>query len=522
MRSLVKYLALGLIAAGVAVWGTSPLRPPVAAQASGTCSVVQSLSANVPAINGLNSGADVIAAFNHARQAEGCTVPLSIDPTVLDSASPQQQMLMLFNVERTDRGLGALQLDSTLLSQIAANHSREMAQYGYFGHPSPINHPGASHVFDRDTANPAISGHWSYLGENIAAGFSPAGAVYAYMYTDSSSSWGHRRNILGTFNWVGIGVANGGSYGVYYSSDFLNGSYTPPASADTTAPMFSAPVITSGSAGGTVTAQVTGVTDSGAASGAAGVTGVVFSAGTATQTSTGTPNTVSAAQTSPGVWTATLNLPAGTTLHAVAVDGSGNYTDCAIGSSCQGGSGGGGGGNPPPANTSINLSRSSGSPNSTVTVMGSGFSAGETVRITWDGTTITSTIASTTGSISRSFSVPQSTNGAHMVTATGQTSNSSAHAPFTVVPRATLYHTSAIHGTVDYATGYGFVAGETVTVHLGSATGIQLGGAGHASSTGTTGSISFTVPQKPVGIYTLYVVGATSGAKATVRLSITG
>jgi uncharacterized protein YkwD len=521
MRSFAKILGLGSIIAGAAIWGASPLRGPIAAHASGTCAVVQSPSANVAALNGLSSGADVIAAFDHARQAEGCTVPLSINPTAFDSASPQQQMFMLFNAERVDRGLSALQLDNTLLSRIDANHSNEMAQFNYFNHPSPINHPGSSHVFDRDTVNPAIAGHWSYLGENIAAGYSPAGAVYAYMYTDSGSSWGHRHNILGTFGWVGIGIANGGSYGVYYSSDFLNGSYTPPATADTTPPTLSTPSIVSGSPGGTVTAQVTGVSDGGAVSGEAGVTGVVFSAGEPTQNSSGTANTVSATQTSPGVWTATLSLPVGSTLHAVAVDGSGNYTDCATTSTnCLGGNGGGG--NPPPPNTSINLSRSSGSPSSVVTVTGSGFSAGETVRIYWDSTLLTSTTAGSAGSISRNISVPQTVRGSHTVSATGQTSGSSAQAPFTVVPRASLYRTSATHGMLDYAYGYGFAAGETVTVHLGSVTGTQLGSPGHASSSGSTGAMSFTVPSKPVATYTLYLVGASSGATATVRLSITG
>ena len=49
------------------------------------------------------------------------------------------QALILVNAERQDRGLGALQLDDTLLSQIDFNHSLEMAQYNYQAHSSPIN-----------------------------------------------------------------------------------------------------------------------------------------------------------------------------------------------------------------------------------------------------------------------------------------------------------------------------------------------------------------------------------------------
>jgi uncharacterized protein YkwD len=51
-------------------------------------------------------------------------------------------MLTLFNLERVDRGLAPLNLDSTLMSQTARNHNGEEAQYGYIDHPSPITQPG--------------------------------------------------------------------------------------------------------------------------------------------------------------------------------------------------------------------------------------------------------------------------------------------------------------------------------------------------------------------------------------------
>jgi len=348
MVRIVSCLSVSLIVAAISGWGIAPFQGATGARASGVCSPIASLSADVPATgNWLDTAANVIAAFGQARQAEGCSQPLSIDAAAFDKATPQMKMFMLFNAERVDRGLGALQLDQTLLSQIDVNHSREMAEYNYFGHPSPINHPGSQHVGDRLLANPAIATTYQRWAENIAAGYTPAGAVYAYMYTDSSSAWGHRHNILGytgstfgAYNWVGVGVYNGGSYGVYYSSDFLQGSYTPPSIADTTAPALSAPVVTSGSPGGTVSVQASGVADSGAAPGVAGLTGVVFSAGTPSQDSAGTANTVIGTQSSPGVWTASFYLPVGSILHAVAVDGSGNYTDCTAVSSACGSTGG--------------------------------------------------------------------------------------------------------------------------------------------------------------------------------------
>lgn len=86
------------------------------------------------------------------------------------------------------------------------------------------------------------------------------------------------------------------------------------------------------------TVQVTNVQDDadGSTTGAAGVTGVVFYVGSAVDPN-GNFLTVVANQTAPGTWTATLATTDPTTLHAVAVDGSGNFTDCAGGAaSCSG------------------------------------------------------------------------------------------------------------------------------------------------------------------------------------------
>src|ERR1700730_4939571 len=212
--------------------------------------------ANPPAA--FDTGANVIANFNFARQQEGCTVSLNIDPTAYDAATPQMQMLLLFNAERQDRGLPALQLDSTLISQIAQNHSKELAQYNYFSHPSAINQPGGKNdSSSRITVNPTENGHnTNCCAEIIAAGqTTAASAVYGWMYQDSSSNWGHRQNILGFnagidanaghYTWVGIGIATGGKFGVYYTADFLEDSaatpYTPPATADTQAPTLNPP-----------------------------------------------------------------------------------------------------------------------------------------------------------------------------------------------------------------------------------------------------------------------------------------
>lgn len=442
------------------------------------------------------------------------------------------QMLDLFNAERRDRGLGTLGLDSTLLSQIDLNHSREMAQYNYFGHPSPINNPGtdSTHIFARDTDNPAIAGHYSYLGENIAAGYSTAAAaVYAYMYQDASSCWGHRHNILGyqgseptcnsftvssvgNFNWVGIGVASGGSYGVYYSSDFMQSSnYVAPSPADTQAPALTPPTVVSGTAGGTVTAQTTNVQDTGAASGAAGITGVVFYVNSISVSSSGTANTVEATQssTSPSTWTATFSLPVGATVHAVAVDGSGNFTDCAATASSCGSTST----NPPPSGSAaVSLSVASGIPGSMVTASGSGFAASDSIKLYWDSastTPIATTTASTSGTFTRGFVVPQSVNGSHTLIAVGS-STKTASAPFKVLAKMTLSRASGTPGIAITVMASGFGSGEAIAVHWGSATGPQVG-TGTAGSIGSA-NITFTVPQTVGGATRVYAVGTTSGS----------
>ena len=288
------------------------------------------LPADIPASGAFDTGANVITTFNNARQQEGCAVPLSIDPAAFDAATQQMQELMLINAERQDRGLPALQLDSTLLSQIDTNHSKEFVQYNYFAHSSPINQPGGKNdSSSRINVNPAVNGQIC-CAEVIAWGYgTPAYAVYTWLYQDTNSSWIHRQIILGNNTWVGIGIATGGQYNITYTADFLQDSaatpYTPPATADTQAPTMSPPTVLDAN-----TVQVTGVQDNsdGSTGGVAGVSSVVFYVGTAVAADGNTFQTVVATQTTPGTWTANLAVTDPTTLHVVAVDGSGNFTDC--------------------------------------------------------------------------------------------------------------------------------------------------------------------------------------------------
>jgi uncharacterized protein YkwD len=128
MKPIFRRLSWLLMSAAVIV-SLGVLAAPAPIQAAATCTPQATLSADVSDPNAaFDTAAHVIASFNFARQQEGCNVPLTIDPATYDAASSQQQMLLLLNAERQDRGLGALQLDASLLSQIQLNHGRELFQ----------------------------------------------------------------------------------------------------------------------------------------------------------------------------------------------------------------------------------------------------------------------------------------------------------------------------------------------------------------------------------------------------------
>ncbi|EPZ59307.1 cysteine-rich secretory family protein [[Clostridium] sordellii ATCC 9714] len=59
---------------------------------------------------------------------------------------------------------------------------------------------------------------YSIAGENIAAG--QINSVYAHEAL--MNSLGHRRNILGDYENVGVGVSFGGHYKIYYTQNFYS------------------------------------------------------------------------------------------------------------------------------------------------------------------------------------------------------------------------------------------------------------------------------------------------------------
>lgn len=114
----------------------------------------------------------------------------------------------LANAARMRRGLTPFKWDDGL-AQVAYQHSLDMAEREFFSH---IN-PDGRNPFDRMEA---AGIRYRLAAENIAAGASDAIAAHQGWM----NSPGHRSNILGESQNLGIGVAFGGSYHVYYTQNF--------------------------------------------------------------------------------------------------------------------------------------------------------------------------------------------------------------------------------------------------------------------------------------------------------------
>jgi len=113
------------------------------------------------------------------------------------------------NAERARHGLRALSVDARLAAAAQA-HSADMVQRGFFAHESP----DGRQVWDR-----AVAAGYVYrkVAENIAAGQRSAEEVVRGWM----ESPGHRANILdGDLTQIGVGRADGGSYGVYWTQVF--------------------------------------------------------------------------------------------------------------------------------------------------------------------------------------------------------------------------------------------------------------------------------------------------------------
>lgn len=118
------------------------------------------------------------------------------------------QMLNLVNRERVRAGLKPLRHDPELVP-VARAHSKDMFVRGYFAH----NSPEGKNPFDRMKA---AGIRFSAAGENLALA-----QTVEIAHTNLMNSPGHRANILNpSFGRVGIGILDGGFYGLMVSQEF--------------------------------------------------------------------------------------------------------------------------------------------------------------------------------------------------------------------------------------------------------------------------------------------------------------
>ena len=125
-------------------------------------------------------------------------------------ADLEASMLVLVNNERVKRGLKALKADPEL-AVVARKHSVDMFARSYFSHYTPEG----LDPFDRMRAGGIM---FLTAGENLALS-----QTLAIAHTGLMKSPGHRANILNpTFGRLGIGIVDGGIYGIMVTQNFRN------------------------------------------------------------------------------------------------------------------------------------------------------------------------------------------------------------------------------------------------------------------------------------------------------------
>jgi hypothetical protein len=122
----------------------------------------------------------------------------------------EADFLSKINATRAEHGLGALRIDDGLQSH-ARIHSGEMADAG------DIYHSSSSEL------TTAAGAGWSGLAENVGRGGSTSSLHNAFL-----ASPAHKKNILGDYNYVGIGTDTADGT-IYVTVVFMRNGDTPPA-----------------------------------------------------------------------------------------------------------------------------------------------------------------------------------------------------------------------------------------------------------------------------------------------------
>jgi len=122
----------------------------------------------------------------------------------------EAKMLDMVNKERAREGLKPLRADPEM-AEVARAHSRDMFARGYFAHVNP----DGKDPFDRIRAARV---RFRAAGENLALA-----QTLTIAHNGLMNSPGHRANILQpSFGRLGIGILDGGMYGLMITQNFRN------------------------------------------------------------------------------------------------------------------------------------------------------------------------------------------------------------------------------------------------------------------------------------------------------------
>lgn len=154
-------------------------------------------------------GNPVSRMINDPGSTEYITLPFSVE-----DATPrpdlESEMLNYLNAERVKHGLSPLAFDEELLP-VARQHAQDMFARSYFSHISPEEETPFDRI--RKANIPFLT-----AGENLAIA-----QTLALAHDGLMDSPGHRANILQqAFGRVGIGVLDGGVYGLMVVQKFRN------------------------------------------------------------------------------------------------------------------------------------------------------------------------------------------------------------------------------------------------------------------------------------------------------------
>lgn len=173
--------------------------------------LAQRFGTTVTAIQNANNISGHIIFINQRLQipSSGAQPQPQPQPQPSKQQQMEQEMLNLINQERTSRGLRPLTMDQDIV-KVARLKSQDMIDNRYFAHNSPVY----GSPFDMMRR---FGITFRAAGENLAGAQSVSRA-----HTNLMNSPGHRANILNTsFTHIGIGIVEGGPYGIMFTQMFV-------------------------------------------------------------------------------------------------------------------------------------------------------------------------------------------------------------------------------------------------------------------------------------------------------------